>query len=226
MPQNTNRESQILSILDTILSDLSGFELSELDMSASFLELGFDSLFLIQFSTSIKGELGVQVSFRQMIEETPTFPSLAAYLDANLAPDALTSIASEEAEPLLESASMVVPDGETEQDVYTSTSAPVPISASEPPTPVPLQQFTPPTLPTPSMPPPGPTAPNPASTSGLEALLAQQMQLMSMQLAMLSGQAMPAQTQIPQVELPPVKSPPPQPSNIPPTPTQATMAAG
>ncbi|MBV7338362.1 aminotransferase class III-fold pyridoxal phosphate-dependent enzyme [Chloroflexi bacterium TSY] len=158
-----------------------------------------------------------------MIEETPTFPSLAAYLDANLAPDALTSIASEEAEPLLESASMVVPDGETEQDVYTSTSAPVPISASEPPTPVPLQQFTPPTLPTPSMPPPGPTAPNPASTSGLEALLAQQMQLMSMQLAMLSGQAMPAQTQIPQVELPPVKSPPPQPSNIPPTPTQATQ---
>ena len=75
------RQASIWSRLDEILSDLAGFELDELDHSVSFLELGFDSLFLIQMSQTLKNEFQVDISFRQLIEQIPTFPMLMTYLD-------------------------------------------------------------------------------------------------------------------------------------------------
>ena len=58
--------------LAKILNEASGFDLRELDRRASFLELGFDSLFLIQFTQKIKNQLKVKVTFRQLVEEIPT----------------------------------------------------------------------------------------------------------------------------------------------------------
>lgn len=80
--------TQVVTRIQEILFDLSGFEVDESSASTSFLELGFDSLFLIQFSTSLKRELGVEVSFRQMLEDTSTFASLSGYVSEHLPADA------------------------------------------------------------------------------------------------------------------------------------------
>lgn len=74
---------QARAALTKILREASGFDLEELNPSATFLELGFDSLFLIQFSQRIKSATGVKITFRQLIEEMPNIDSLLAYLDKN-----------------------------------------------------------------------------------------------------------------------------------------------
>jgi len=65
---NTPARTQAESQLAQILRDASGFDLYELNPDATFLELGFDSLFLIQFSQRIKSTFAVKVTFRQLIE--------------------------------------------------------------------------------------------------------------------------------------------------------------
>ena len=67
-----------------LLRDKSGFELSELDRSSTFLELGFDSLFLIQLSQSIRQQLKVKVSFRQLIEDMSTLDALLNHLSKSI----------------------------------------------------------------------------------------------------------------------------------------------
>ncbi len=69
--------------LSTILRESSGLELAQLDRSSTFLELGFDSLFLIQLSQRIKRRLGVKVAFRQLIEDIATVDGLVNYLTEN-----------------------------------------------------------------------------------------------------------------------------------------------
>ena len=69
-----------------LLREKSGFDLADLDRTASFLELGFDSLFLIQLSQSIRKRFAVKVTFRQLIEEIPTTDQLLDYLLEHSAP--------------------------------------------------------------------------------------------------------------------------------------------
>jgi len=186
----TARQQQVLSMLGETLLDLSGFELDELDMEASFLELGFDSLFLIQFSQSIKNDFKVNISFRQLIEGIPNFPALVDHI-ANEAPaDALPAIVESVEAAAVQDASVAPP----------APAAP-PVQSSPVQAPVQAQHTPPqPTLMQPVQMQPmqmnvGPVDPN--AVSGLESIMAQQLQLMSMQIAMLSGQAapqMPVQT--------------------------------
>ncbi len=147
------RHRRLFSILKTILFDLSGAELDELDRLSTFLELGFDSLFLIQMSTAIKGELSVNISFRQLIEELETFESLLEYLDAHVPEDNLpfsheeVSPTSEEvvAQPELPQAPVSVGVSQVTPTVRSSTNITV-------------------------------------SQNGLESLISQQLELMSLQL--------------------------------------------
>ncbi|MEW6304921.1 MAG: aminotransferase class III-fold pyridoxal phosphate-dependent enzyme, partial [Verrucomicrobiota bacterium] len=83
------RQERILATLTAMLHELSGVELSSQDATSTFLELGFDSLFLTQARQSLQGKFGVKVTYRQLLEETPTLSALAAYIDQQLPPDAL-----------------------------------------------------------------------------------------------------------------------------------------
>lgn len=56
--------------------------------NATFLELGFDSLFLTQANSAIRKKFKVKLTFRQLFEEAPTIAALAAYLDRQLPADA------------------------------------------------------------------------------------------------------------------------------------------
>lgn len=95
-----------------VLFDLSGIEITPAEYEASFFELGFDSLFLTQASSSIEKAFGVKVSFRQLMEDVGTVSDLATYLDAAMPAD-LPAPASAPA-PIAVAASAAAP-GSVEQ---------------------------------------------------------------------------------------------------------------
>lgn len=80
MSTATTNGHAIESRFADLLREKSGFDLADLDRTATFLELGFDSLFLIQLSQTIRKRFAVKVTFRQLIEEIPTTDQLLDYL--------------------------------------------------------------------------------------------------------------------------------------------------
>lgn len=52
-----------------IFEDASGIDISEFSSDSSFLEMGMDSLFLTQVALSLKKELKIEITFRQLMEE-------------------------------------------------------------------------------------------------------------------------------------------------------------
>ena len=164
--------------LKSLLLDLSGFDLDELDQSATFLELGFDSLFLIQFSQSIKKGFKVKVTFRQLIEQIPTPTALIEHLAESASDDVLPAVAAAPSNPAPAPVPAPAPAPANGQSV---PSAPLP-------PPMPLHNgaaFT-----------PMPSGGAPGSIEELKHLMAQQLQVMSLQLSMLTG-APPAPAAVP-----------------------------
>ena len=72
-----SRADRICDRLTELLHKLSGLPASEIDPNVSFLEMGFDSLFLTQASLRFKNEFKVRIGFRQLFEDAPTLSALA-----------------------------------------------------------------------------------------------------------------------------------------------------
>ncbi len=102
--QPVTRRQQIFERVAAILYDLGGVSPDALDEQATFLELGFDSLFLTQVSVAIRREFKADVTFRQLMDETTTTDLLVEYLH-----EALPSPAPAEPAPAKPAA------GQTEQ---------------------------------------------------------------------------------------------------------------
>src|SRR3546814_4805665 len=60
-----------------------------LDVASTFLDMGFDSLFLTQLATTFQREYGLKITFRQLFDELPTLRALAEYIDSQLPPEVL-----------------------------------------------------------------------------------------------------------------------------------------
>lgn len=58
-------------------------EVDEIDVSATFLELGIDSLLILEAMRSIQNTFGVQVKAQQFFEELETIDALATYIEHN-----------------------------------------------------------------------------------------------------------------------------------------------
>ncbi len=78
-----DRRAQILAQAKAIINDLSGVPIEEIDEYATFLELGFDSLFLTQANAAFKKAFKIKLNTRQLIEELPVLDAVAAYIDEN-----------------------------------------------------------------------------------------------------------------------------------------------
>jgi amino acid adenylation domain-containing protein len=89
-----NDQSAMLHDLKALITDLSGTDLADAEADASFLELGFDSLFLTQLTQGIQSKYRVKLTFRQIMEEFPTLDSLAGHLKATVAPNLQPAAAS------------------------------------------------------------------------------------------------------------------------------------
>lgn len=165
---SNSKTDRVQAKLTSVLLDLSGLDLNELDQSATFLELGFDSLFLIQFSQAIKTNFKVKVSFRQLIEQIPSPEALVNHLSEKAADSVLPADAPAAAAPQTEQAAP--PPAQTAAPTPAPT-APVPLAAPVF-SPVPVVSVNP---------------VSGASAEGLKHLMAHQLQVMSQQLAMLTG---------------------------------------
>lgn len=80
-----SRKEYIAGILKEILQELSGINKSELDESKTFLELGFDSLFMTQVSLAFQKKFDVKITLRQLLETAPSINAIAEFIDGSLA---------------------------------------------------------------------------------------------------------------------------------------------
>jgi amino acid adenylation domain-containing protein len=80
-------DAAMLNDLKALIADLSGTDLADAEADASFLELGFDSLFLTQLTQGIQSKYRVKLTFRQIMESFPTLDSLAKHLEETVAPN-------------------------------------------------------------------------------------------------------------------------------------------
>lgn len=82
-----SHREHILGRLYARLQALSGLSVEELGLNTTFLEMGFDSLFLSQVSRALEVEFGVPITVRQVAEDLSSIARLADYLETALSED-------------------------------------------------------------------------------------------------------------------------------------------
>jgi glycine amidinotransferase len=78
------RSDSIGSTLLSLVAKLLHIEVNEIDVSATFLELGIDSLLLLEAMRNIQTTFGVHVEAHQFFEELETIDALATYIEQNM----------------------------------------------------------------------------------------------------------------------------------------------
>ncbi|MEL6104639.1 MAG: aminotransferase class III-fold pyridoxal phosphate-dependent enzyme [Planctomycetota bacterium] len=121
-----NRIHAIIESVQTVFENTSGFDLVDFDGDTTFFEMGLDSLVLTQTAAALQKEMGVDVTFRQLLEETATVETLAQWFDERLPADkfATTADRSLNTEP---------DDAEFAAESITPTEHPTPVSGDTPP---------------------------------------------------------------------------------------------
>jgi amino acid adenylation domain-containing protein len=94
-----NRSVRIRAALVETFGELSGIDLSTTDGSTTFLELGFDSLFLTQATQALQEKLGVKITFRQLLNDVSSLNALTEYVESKLPPDVFAEPARTEPKP-------------------------------------------------------------------------------------------------------------------------------
>ncbi len=83
-----SRQDRLRSELVALLEDLSGMSVQTAGAGTTFLDMGFDSLFLTQVTQSLESKYGVKIRFAQLFDDLATLELLASHLDSVLPPDA------------------------------------------------------------------------------------------------------------------------------------------
>ncbi len=118
-----SRQQRILAKLQHIIQELSGLDAEDIDPGASFIDMGFDSLFLTQANLRFKKEFKVKITFRQLFDDAPCLQALAEYIDAQLPAGALLDL-----EPAPKTATTT--SGDTAIDTPTPPTLPVTMLAA------------------------------------------------------------------------------------------------
>lgn len=84
-----DRKAEIEARIRAMLEELSGESLAGASAQATFLELGFDSLFLGQVVKRVQRQFGVKVNFRQLMREYPSIAALGEHIEKTAKPEAL-----------------------------------------------------------------------------------------------------------------------------------------
>ena len=96
-PANS-RIPEVSTTIAAIFEELSGEKPASTDAQTSFLEMGYDSLFLTQVAQKIQSQMKVKITFRQLLGELSNIPALAAFL-ADKMPAPKTAAAAPGAAP-------------------------------------------------------------------------------------------------------------------------------
>jgi len=93
------RIAEASGAIAAILEQLSGNEPASTTSETTFLEMGYDSLFLTQVAQKIQSQMKVKLTFRQLLGDYPTIPALAAFLAHKLAGTAAPAAAAPASAP-------------------------------------------------------------------------------------------------------------------------------
>jgi len=83
-----DRISEVSAAIAAIFEDLSGEKPAAADAQTTFLEMGYDSLFLTQVAQKLQSQMKVKVTFRQLLGDFSTIPALAKFLIEKMPPAA------------------------------------------------------------------------------------------------------------------------------------------
>jgi amino acid adenylation domain-containing protein len=84
-----HRAALISSMVCDIFADLSGVRMQSSDALSTFLEMGFDSLFLTQVAQALHSKFGLKVTFRQLLGDQSSLKTLSEFIDSQLPAEAL-----------------------------------------------------------------------------------------------------------------------------------------
>ncbi|AGC43406.1 non-ribosomal peptide synthetase [Myxococcus stipitatus DSM 14675] len=87
-PATVSRQERFLSELRALLSRLLQMPAERMDAHASFLELGADSVVLMDAARAVEKRFGLKLTMRQLFEELTTLDAMARYLDLTVPADA------------------------------------------------------------------------------------------------------------------------------------------
>ncbi|MFK8115406.1 MAG: amino acid adenylation domain-containing protein [Rubripirellula sp.] len=171
-----SRKPNLIQAINEVFESTSGFDLTEFETDTTFFEMGLDSLVLTQTATSLKKAFDLEVTFRQLLEETPNVDSLADFLDSELPADKYPAPAAEStSSPVVETvAAAPAPATESASVVQQDTITPAPALAPSVPS------ATVASLPLPVAIPVG---------NDVQAIIQSQLQVMAAQLSVLGGVA-------------------------------------
>src|SRR5690606_15600774 len=156
-----DRKPRLMGEVRDLFEDIVGFDLSDADTDANFMELGLDSLMLTQVALQLQKAFPVAVTFRQLMGDCSSLDRLVAMLDAQMPAEAVAvPVANTVVAPVAAPAAPAVPATDA---VATAGSVPFAL-------------------------PPAPAMVSGADVGDFgRMLISQQMQLMSQQLALLSA---------------------------------------
>ncbi len=86
-PSPSIRHDRIAATLQGIVGRVLRIEPQEIDIEAPFLELGADSLALVEALRGLQEAFGVKLTIRQLFEQFPSIEALASFLDQTLPAD-------------------------------------------------------------------------------------------------------------------------------------------
>jgi len=86
-PPRSARQDRIAADLAAVTARLLEAEPAAVDLHMPFLEMGADSIVLVQALRAFEDTYGLKLTIRQLFEELSTLDALAAHIDANLPPD-------------------------------------------------------------------------------------------------------------------------------------------
>jgi glutamate-1-semialdehyde aminotransferase/thioesterase domain-containing protein/acyl carrier protein len=173
------RREQLVQKIREMACDLSGVSLETITADASFLELGFDSLFLTQLSGACQKAFGVRITFRQLFSDLKSLSALGAYMDEKLPSDFALPAAAPAQKPAVQAPVSVLIAAPIVASQAPVSPAPVqvPLSPSRPAPVAPIETVAPSVV----------FAQPTSSIPGLEGVLLQQLELMTAQLRFLRG---------------------------------------
>ena len=158
---SAGRKPIILQKIVDIICDLSGMEAEDVGVNESFLELGFDSLFMTQLAGSFQKHFAIEITFRQLMRELGSSVLLGEFLDTHLPADvcqAPPDVPAQALESEADEAKKIVDSPPNMGALMTQMA--VPGSAG-------------------------------GISASVQSILAEQLKLMSLQLSMLQGAAAP-----------------------------------
>jgi len=97
-PEPTSSQGDLRAKIRQVFEELGGHDLSGVADQVRFVELGFDSLTLTQAAQQLKRAFGVNIKFRQLMEDLASFDALARFLENQQGGSPKESVASSKTE--------------------------------------------------------------------------------------------------------------------------------